>query len=136
MSLKPPSILAPTSRGNAVDVLEYEVMQEKASTLGRLTRAFEQALAALKSFEAEQKAAGGSGFDQDDFSRRERLLDEAGEALWHFVVQREICGLRNTEAVLREYQVPAALRLRMGVARRCNTEGLHDAIGENGAGRT
>ena len=41
-------------------------------------------------------------------ARRERLLDRAGEALWCFVVQREAFGLRNTEAVLRELQVPMA----------------------------
>jgi hypothetical protein len=33
-------------------------------------------------------------------------------------VQREACGLRNTEAVLRDYKVPAAVRLRMGVVRK------------------
>jgi hypothetical protein len=33
-------------------------------------------------------------------------------------MQREVCGLTNTEAVFREYRVPAALRLRMGAIRR------------------
>ena len=88
-------------------------MEEKASTLGRLTQAFEKALAAFVAWE-QQSAAG----DAQLAGERERLLDEAGEALWWLVVQREACGLRNTEAVLRVYCVPAAVRLRMGVRTR------------------
>lgn len=114
MSLKPPRILAPRNTNPVLDALEYEVLQEKASTLGRLTRAFEAALAALVRFEGEE--VRGMGGESE--SRREALLDEAAGALWHFVVQREACGLRNTEAVLREYRVPAAVRLRMGVVRK------------------
>ena len=44
-------------------------------------------------------------------------IDAVGKALWYLVVQREACGLRNTEAMLTEYRVPPAVRLRMGVAR-------------------
>jgi hypothetical protein len=107
--MRPPGTFAPA----ALDALQYEIMQEKAATLGRLAQRFEQALAALRRFDADV-AATGVGDDE----RREALLDDAAEAVWNFVVQREACGLRNTEAVLREYGVPAALRLRMGV-RRC-----------------
>jgi hypothetical protein len=100
MSRRAPRSLDPRQSG-ILDPIEYEVLQEMASTLGRLTQAFEKALAAYKVDPAD-----------------EGLLDAAGTALWHFVIQRELCGLRNTEAVLRDYQVPAAIRLRMGVARR------------------
>jgi hypothetical protein len=112
ISMKPPRHCA-VSAGKAIDVLQYEVMQEKAATLGRLTQAFERAFAALRAFEA----APSSDPDQSEAAKREALIDEAADALWCFVVQREACGLRNTEAVLRDYAVPAALRLRMGVAR-------------------
>ena len=101
MSLRAPRSLAPRRASGSIDVLEYEVLQEKASTLGRVTQTFEKALADHKA--TPENAA---------------LLDAAGEALWYFVIQRELCGLRNTEMVLREYQVPAAVRLRMGVVRR------------------
>lgn len=116
MTLKPPQILAPRSalRPQAVvSTLDAEVLEEKATTLARLTGAFEAALAAWRAVEAEAAA----GRHQSEY-HRDRLLDEAADALWHFVVQREACGLRNTEAVLREYRVPAAMRLRMGAARR------------------
>jgi hypothetical protein len=107
MTLRPPRHLA-TPAGTAIDVLQYEVMQEKAATLGRLTRTFERAFGALRAFEA----APPYHLDQCRAAEREALIDEAAKALWHFVVQREACGL------LQEYGVPAALRLRMGVVRQ------------------
>jgi hypothetical protein len=116
MTLKPPQILAPRSAVRAqpiVNALETEIFEEKAATLGRLTRAFESALAAWR--DAEPRAESGGEASE---MRRARLFDAAADALWHFVVQREACGLRNTEAVLREYKVPPALRLRMGAIRR------------------
>jgi hypothetical protein len=94
----------------AFDALQHELMQEKASTLGRLTREFETALANLAAFDAAPEIG-----NED---RRAELLDAAADALWWFVVQREACGLRNTDAVLRDYKVPAAVRLRMGVVRK------------------
>lgn len=114
MSFKPPRSLGPPAAAAALDALQDEVMQEKAATLGRLTHAFESALAVLR--EAETGATEGSGAPAS--RQREALVDAAAEALWNFVVQREACGLRNTEAVLREYCVPAGVRLRMGVSRR------------------
>ena len=97
------SVTAPTS------VLETELMQEKAATLGRLTRTFEHALAAYVS-----RSEGESAVPEAD---EQALRDAAADALWQFVVQRETCGLRNTEAVLREYRVPLSIRRRMGVRR-------------------
>jgi hypothetical protein len=108
MSVRPPRSLGQRPEPGALDALEYELLQEKASTLARVT----QALAAFVA--SEEKGLGESSGD----ARREQLLDAAGEALWNFVVQREICGLRNTEAALRDYRVPAAVRLRIGVVRR------------------
>jgi hypothetical protein len=110
--MRPPRHLA-ASAGTAIDVLQSEVMQEKAATLGRLTQTFERAFDALRAFEASC-----SQLDQCRAAERQALIDEAAEALWYLVVQREACGLLNTEMVLREYRVPAAIRLRMGVTRR------------------
>jgi hypothetical protein len=112
MSIRPPRHLAAPA-GTAIDVLQYEVIEEKAATLGRLTQAFERAFAALRAFEADPTCR----LDQRRAAERQALIDQAAEALWHFVVQREACGLRNTDTVLREYGVPAAVRLRLGVAR-------------------
>jgi hypothetical protein len=112
MRVKPPKILAPKRMPDAVGALEAELAQERAATLSRLTRAFEEALAAYKDYESAGRA------DRDHDADRECLRENAARALWAFVVQREACGLRNTEAVLREYEVPAALRFRMGAILR------------------
>lgn len=108
-----PRILAPRLASLGLATLQDEIMQERAAALGRVTRAFEEALAAF--LRLDDEPASGA---RDREVRRERLLDRAGEALWHFVVQREACGLRNTEGVLRELKVPPAVRLRMGVSRQ------------------
>jgi hypothetical protein len=39
---------------------------------------------------------------------------EASVALWHFIVQREACGLRDMRYVLRDYRVPPEVAARMG----------------------
>jgi len=100
MGVRPPKLLWRPPPKPAVDLLGDEILAEKAATLGRLSHRLETALASL-------------ALAPDD----EDLLGRAGEALWHFVIQRELCGFRNTDAVLREIGVPPAVRLRMGVRR-------------------
>jgi hypothetical protein len=94
------------------DLLENEFAQEKASALGRLGRAFEAALAALAEFDHSRSAGE---FSLQDRELRAALLQEASTALWHFIVQREACGLRDMRLVLREYRVPAEVSARMGI---------------------
>lgn len=111
MNVRPPRILARRAPDNPLSALEHELLQEKVATLSRLGRRLERALARLAACEA----ADGP-LRNEPGSEREALLAEAGEALWHFVIQREAMGLRNTEQVLRAYGVPKAVRLRMGAA--------------------
>ena len=103
--MRPPQAFAPRPASGPIDALQYELLQEKAAALSRMVQNFETALSAFRSVAA-------------DDARREELLEAAGEALWFLVVQREACGLTNTEAMLRIYDVPLAVRLRMGPARR------------------
>ena len=95
---------------NPAAALDYEIAQEKASTLGRLGRALEAALAALREFDAEPRELSAD-------TRRERraLVDSPGHALWLFVVQREALGLRDARQLMRDYRVPAEVQARMGV---------------------
>jgi hypothetical protein len=66
---------------------------------------------------ARLEAFAGEADPRDDARlERKRLVAAAGEALWYYVVQREACGLRDTERVLRKYRVPREVRLRMGPA--------------------
>ncbi|HEX6751631.1 MAG TPA: DUF6665 family protein [Longimicrobium sp.] len=95
----------PSSRASPLDVFEYELLQEKAATLARLGRRASAALDALKAFDA---APG-------DAAERDELVRAAGEAMWYYVVQREVCGFRDGEALLRQLGVPREVRLRMGV---------------------
>ena len=99
------SVRRPSS---VVGDLEYEIAREKASSLGRLGRRLEATLAALRAFDAADARARRK-------SERETLLAEAGTLLWHFVVQREACGLRDSARVMQDYAVPNEVRARMGV---------------------
>ena len=96
---------------SGVDLLHEEFAREKASALGRLGRALEAALAELARFDAgERRDTSHAGARQ----LRAALVAEASDALWHFVVQREACGLRDLRYVLRDYRVPSEVAARMG----------------------
>lgn len=93
-----------------VDILHYEIVQEQASALGRMGRALEQALTRLREFDAahpETPAAMQAA--------RRKLVMEAGQALWMFVVQREATGLRDSRHIMRTYNVPGEVQLCMGL---------------------
>jgi hypothetical protein len=85
--------------------LEYEIAQERASALGRLGRRLEAALAAL---------AACPRTDSCDAKIRDSLVEQAGYALWLFIVQREACGLNDSAQVMRRYDVPNEVYARMG----------------------
>jgi hypothetical protein len=106
MTLRPPQ---GSSRPSHVVALDYEIAQEQASALGRLGRALEAALAALSGYEAMNPQAD---------SERARLVQDASDVLWLFMVQREACGLHDPRPVLRDYRVPAEVYGRMGIFRR------------------
>jgi hypothetical protein len=114
MTLRPPRSGA---RAAPEAALGYEIAQEQAAALGRLGRALEAALSALSRHDGANgrhaDAAGRPGAPTDP--RRERLVQEASDALWCFVVQREACGLIDQRQVIRGYDVPADVRNRMGV---------------------
>jgi Family of unknown function (DUF6665) len=101
----------PIRRG--VDLLNYEIVQEQASALGRLGRGLEVALKELREFDALHPHAGASCGAR---RARRALVSAASHALWMFVVQREVCGLReNQRSLMRDYGVPAEVQGRMGV---------------------
>jgi hypothetical protein len=95
-----------------VDVLDYEVVQEQASTLGRMGRALEEALAALREFDAVHARSDAPASARE---ARRTLVAKAGHALWMFVVQREACGLRDSRTIMREYKVPTEVQQCMGL---------------------
>lgn len=109
MTVRPPQNLsAGLPREAGWTVLEYEILQQKAQTLGLMGRRVEQALARLRAFDA----AGVPGADHR--VRRSALLDEAADRVWAFMIQRELCGLRYWEAVVKDYGIPREVLNRMG----------------------
>jgi hypothetical protein len=92
-------------------VLEYELREQKAQTLGSLSSQVEQALAALRAFDTDVHGA-------DAESRRRALLDETADRVWALMIQRELCGLRNWEAVVKDYGIPREVLNRVGQVRR------------------
>jgi hypothetical protein len=107
MSLRPPQSLAGGARPETGwNVLGHEIAQQKAEALGDMGRQVEEALARLRAFDA-------SG-DGGDPAARSRLVDAAADRVWALMVQREICGLRHWEAVVRNYGIPREVLVRMG----------------------
>jgi hypothetical protein len=110
MTVKPHRPIVNIWTQNPAATLDYEIAQEKASALGRMGRALEAALATLRAFDAQAREMTAA-------AKRERraLVEQAGYALWLFVVQREALGLRDSPQLMRDYQVPAEVRARMGM---------------------
>ncbi len=107
MSLRMPRDLARLSRSGqfdgALSNFEAEALSETASSLGHQGRKVEKALAVLAAAEGE---------------RREAALADAGEAVWAYFVQRELCGLRDHRLIIREMGIPADVLTRLGAAPR------------------
>lgn len=101
MSIRPPQALAPKSNSDSpLNVaLEHEIIAEKAGTYARLIQGLEKALAELAEEESEES------------------LSAAGQALWYVMIQRDLCGFRRHDLFYKELNIPAAVRLRMGIAR-------------------
>lgn len=104
MSLRPPqSYLDNASGKSPLNVLEYELMAERADSLGRAGLRAEAALDRLRESQAEDK---------------KDLLDEAAAEVYALFIQREICGLKNGRDVIARYGIPGAVMARLGVSRK------------------
>lgn len=83
-------------------VTQHEIVAEQASSLGHAGRQAEAALMRLKA--AEAAGAGAS----------EQHLRAAARAVYAYFIQRELCGLRRHEAVIREMGIPRKVLVRLG----------------------
>jgi hypothetical protein len=81
-------------------ILHYELMAEQAYSLGRAGKRVEAALAALRDHGGEEG--------------REALLKAAADAVWGFLVQREVMGLRDRAAIIAHYAIPKEVLARLG----------------------
>ena len=104
MSLRPPSHYQHNSQGKSpLNILEYELMAERADALGRAGLRAEAALRRLNNAQPED---------------REILIDAAAAEVYALFIQREICGLRNGRDVIARYGIPGAVIARLGVTRK------------------
>jgi hypothetical protein len=87
----------------AYSAFEREIASEKALSLGRAGRRVEQALSALKASNGEPE--------------REAALEQAADAVYAFLVQRELCGLQDYRQVVEDYGIPREVIARLGVKR-------------------
>lgn len=81
-------------------VFRHELMEEQAYSLGRAGRKVETTLAALR------EHPGGEG--------RAEALKAAAEAVWAFLVQREVLGLRDRAYIVAHYGIPREVLNRLG----------------------
>lgn len=105
MSLRPPSHYQQNPSGKSpLNVLEYELMAERADALGRAGLRAEAALLKLR--------------DAAPDADREALLDAAATEVYAMFIQREMCGLRNGRDVIARYGIPGAVIARLGVSKK------------------
>lgn len=109
MTVRLPQSLSPSlSRDTGLNLLEYELMSERADALGRHGLKVERAIAALS-------VLSDPGTTPE---RREQLLDDAADVVWAFFIQREICGLRSNRDAVQRYGIPKEVMARLGIVRR------------------
>ncbi|WP_274426545.1 DUF6665 family protein [Chelativorans sp. YIM 93263] len=84
--------------------LDYELAGEMAGALGRAGRRAEVSLARLAA--CDDVAS--------ERERRKELLQEAAEAVHAYFIQRELCGLRRHDDVIRGLAIPRAVLARLG----------------------
>lgn len=92
------------------NVLQREIAEEKAGTLGRTGTRLQDAVERLRTHDFAHADARSP-------ATRDRLLWDLAERVEAFVVQREACGLRDVRYVLEFYGVPREAISRVGVKR-------------------
>jgi hypothetical protein len=108
MSVPLPDLVTRRLRDTGLNVLESEMLADKASALGHHAQLMEKAMAALHAFDA----AGGPA------EERLPLLRRAARDVWAYFVQRELCGLRDHREIIRQYRIPGAVLARLGAIER------------------
>jgi hypothetical protein len=99
-SLRMPQGFTKPLNGESADAsLRHEIVEEQAAALGRMGRKAEAALAALRAHEGKGRA---------------KVLKAAADAVWCFLVQREVLGLRDRAAIVAQYDIPREVMVRLG----------------------
>ncbi|MEP9389530.1 DUF6665 family protein [Mesorhizobium sp. KR9-304] len=86
---------------SGLDLLGHEILAEKAAALGKAGEKARLALAKLR-----EAPPGTEG--------RETALKVAADAVHAYFIQRELCGFRRHDGIVREYEIPRAVLARLG----------------------
>lgn len=105
MSLRLPGRITVERASSATGLqpVEHEILGEMASSLGHAGRKVEQALAKLAEDEAGLEGEA-----------RERLLRAVAATVHAYLIQRELCGMRRHDDVIREMGIPRRVLARLG----------------------
>lgn len=106
MSMRLPKAFSTNAEDPVSAALQQEILVEKADTLARLNKKLEAALKRIPDVGAEASEVEREQLDQ--------RIAQAGEALWHVTIQRELCGLTRHDTFFDHMRVPLAVRLRAG----------------------
>lgn len=102
MSLRPPNFLWKTGAGETgLDLLGHEILAEKAAGLGRTGARAEACLARLRDHQGTE-------------TERDLLVKAASDAVYAWFIQRELCGFRRHDDVVRQYGIPRVVLARLG----------------------
>ncbi|SMH51211.1 DUF6665 family protein [Mesorhizobium australicum] len=91
------------SSATGLQPVEHEILGEMASSLGEAGRRAEQALAKLAEDEAGLEGEA-----------REKRLRAVAAAVQAYFIQRELCGMRRHDDVIREMGIPKRILARLG----------------------
>jgi hypothetical protein len=105
MSLRLPGriTLERAAEATGLQPVELEILGEMAHSLGDAGKKAEKAIAALNAHVPDA-----------DPTTRLLLLKAAAAAVHAYFIQRELCGLRRHDDVIREMGIPRAVLVRLG----------------------
>lgn len=106
MAFRLPESVTGVRTDSSIDVIQREIMAEKAASLGRAGGAIEIAMRAL---------AEDAGHDADT---RDARVQRAADAVHAFMIQREAMGSRDHRAALAAFGVTGEVLARVGAKPR------------------
>jgi len=91
----------PHPKDSGDTILAHEILAERASSMGAAAERVEKAL----------KTLHASAPDAED---QPALQKSAADAVWSYFVQRELCGFRRHDDVIRDLGIPKSVLNRLG----------------------
>jgi hypothetical protein len=102
MSVRLPEMFGVSAMGETgLSAVDQEILAEKAASLGNAGRKVEACLGKLASHRGDGEA-------------RMALVRSAADAVYAYFVQRELCGFRRHDDVIRDYGIPREVLVRLG----------------------